>query len=196
MLPSVDINPFETPNQNKDDENLFVKFYHKTVPDKKASQESGEPKFMEREYVEIRIPGKRDCTARPASDVDRQRFPKHYAKFKDRTGDLDLEGTPLKEWPGVTRSMAEEMAFHNLLTVEMLANAPDVQIAKFMGGLKFKEKARDWVEQQKSDKPFLEIKKENEELRAMVRDLGEVVNHLKADIEASAKPKAKAKKEG
>lgn len=192
MLPDIDINPYETTSQSKDDENLFVKFFYKTVPDKKATKEAGEPKFMEREYVDIRVPGKKDSTCRPASDIDRKRFAPHYKAFKDRTGDQQIEGTPLKEWTGINRSMAEEMAFHNILTVEMLANAPDVQLSKFMGGMKAKEKAIDWVEQMKSEKPFLEMKKENEELRAMVKDLTEVVNNLKAEI-STPKKTAKSK---
>lgn len=193
MLPDIDINPFESPSQNKDDENLFVKFYYKTVQDKKATKEAGEPKYMEREYIDIRIPGKRESQSHPVSDIDRKRFPRHYQAFKDRTNMDEIEGTPLAEWPGVTRSMAEEMAFNNILTVEHLATAADAQISKFMGGMTAKERAKDWVEQQKSEKPFLEMKKENDELRAMVKDLTEVVSNLKADLSELSKVKKKPK---
>jgi len=182
MLPAPNEEDFMASNQRKQDENLFVKFDIRTRPDKVKTKEDGVPRFKEVEYIDIRIPGKKDSVCHPVTDNDKKRFPRHYEAFKNRTGDLELEGTPLREWTGVTRSMAEEMIHQNIMTVEMLAITADTQISNFMGGFGVREKAREYVEQMKSDKPFREMKLENEELRAVARDQQETIDNLAEQV--------------
>lgn len=85
---------------------------------------------------------------RPATDMDKARFHAHFRKFMDRNQeDYDgVSGMPLIEWPGVTRSQAEELRFFNVMTVEHLANMTDGNASKFMGIQALKIKAIKYLE--------------------------------------------------
>ena len=145
---SAEINheDFLPQNQQAGDEKLLVKFYIKPRQDPRATAEQGHPVFKDVEYIDIKIPGSRTGGAtRPASERDKARFPRHYAAFKQRT-EAPNEGTPLIEWPMITRSQAEELAFHNVKTVEQLIGMSDANAMKFMGMNALREKAKKWLE--------------------------------------------------
>ena len=177
---------FETTRQSEQDEKLLVKFYTKTVENKSASKEQGRAVFKDREYVDIRIPGTRGAgAARPATHRDRERFPKHYAAFKQRV-ELPLEGTPLSEWPMVTRSHAEELAFSGIKTVEHLADMSDTIASQMMGGQTFKAKARAWLERAKVDVSVEKLEQELTKRDEQIQALSDKLEALLAD-----KPKRK-----
>ena len=141
-----DVNDFTPQGQQAGDEKLLVKFFVKPREDKAATLKAGRPMFSDVEYIDIRIPGNRTGGAcRPASHADKQRFPRHYAAFKQRI-EAPLEGTPLAEWPMVTRSQVEEFSFHNIKTVEHLAELSDTHASNFMGINALKKKAKTWLE--------------------------------------------------
>lgn len=141
---------FDASAQSEQDATLLVKFYTKSVENKSESAKQGRPVFREREYIDIKIPGSRDGAARPATYRDKQRFPKHYAAFKQRTS-APAEGTPLLEWGPISQSMAMEMAFHNVKTVEQLAEMSDTLCQQFMGAQNFKAKAVRYLERMKEE---------------------------------------------
>lgn len=149
-IAEYDYADFESSQQTEQDAKLLVKFYTKSRQDRAASEEQGRPVFKDTEYIDIRIPGSRDGAARPATPRDKQRFPKHYAAFKQRI-ELPEEGTPLTEWGGVTRSLAEELAFGNVKTVEQLADIPDNLAGQMRGGQGLKAKASQWLARCKKD---------------------------------------------
>lgn len=174
--------------QQNDDSVLMVRFFVKAHEDQQATKEQGRPVFTDREFIEIRTPGKKDAVCRPARQRDIDRFPRHYEAFKART-DVSLEtGTPLAEWPQVTRSMAEELAFFNVKTVEQLAACPDSQLINFMGGGMLKEKAKRWLEEAAGEN----VRINDLETELAKRD--EEINELKAAVaalQAAAKPAVK-----
>lgn len=178
---------FDQSRQAEQDEKLLVKFYYKTVKDQVASEEQGRAVFKEREYIDIRIPGARGTgAARPATHRDRQRFPKHYAAFQQRV-EMPIEGTPLNEWPVITRAHAEELAFMGIKTVEALAGMADVNASQFMGGQSFKAKAQKWLDMAKQD---VTVSKLEEELKK--RDsLIEKMEARLSELEGAPKPKRK-----
>lgn len=142
-----DYHSFEQNQQSAEDKALLVKFFVKPRQDKAKTIEEGRPIFKDVEYIDIRIPGDRTGgVCRPASFQDKQRFAPNYAAFKQRT-EMPTEGTPLTEWPIITRSLAEELSFHNVKTVEQLAGMADVNVGKFMSLGNFKAKAIKWLEQ-------------------------------------------------
>ena len=65
--------------QEEADRSLLVKFYHHSVKSERESSIEGRPVFKEKEYIDIRVPGQRDSVIRPASQRDKDRFPRHYA---------------------------------------------------------------------------------------------------------------------
>ena len=129
------------------------------------------------EYIDIRIPGSRDGAARPARFADKQRFPRHYAAFQQRI-ELAEEGTPLTEWPVVSRSLADEMAFFNIKTVEQLANVNDNVAGQFMGAQMYKQKAKAWLERAKEDVTVDKLKEELAQRDHLLKSLQEQVDKL------------------
>lgn len=141
------VDDFERQNQAETDKSLLVKFFIKARPDQQATLEAGHPQFKDVEYIDIKIPGSRTGGAcRPATFQDKQRFAQHYAMFKQRVEE-PTDGHPLSEWPLVTRSQVEQLAFHNVKTVEHLANMADSNVSNFMGMNTLKAKAKLWLEQ-------------------------------------------------
>ena len=128
------------------DKALAVKFFLKERKDNDRTMAEGRPIYKEVEYVDIRGAGKAHAMAcRPATHADKQRFPKHYAAFKQRI-EMPVEGTPLSEWPQISRSQIEEFAFLNIKTVEQMIAMADSDAMKFHGGLNLKRKAAEWLD--------------------------------------------------
>ena len=164
-----DINPedFSSNSNSAMDERLMVRFFIKSKQDHTATLAEGRPIFKDKEYVEIRIPGNRDAQAcRPATWADKQRFSKHYEAFKSRISAPE-EGTPLIEWPLISRSFAEELAFMHVKTVEQLAELSDTYAGKLHGGYGLKTKAAEWLKKSKVD----EEAKAAERLNARIAEL-------------------------
>lgn len=175
----VNPNHFLPHNQHEADKNLLVKFFLKPRQDKEASQKEGRPIFREVEYIDIKIPGKRDSGAcRPATEDDKRRFPNHYRAFKDRTDQSETEGTPLSEWPLISRSMAEELSFFHVKTVEQLATMSDTQASKFMGLAGIRQKAKVWLEQAKTEKPLFDMDQKIKAQEAEIASLKEALNNV------------------
>jgi hypothetical protein len=169
--------------ESPEDAKLLVRFFWKEQKNNQASLEAGRPIYDETEFVEIRVAGKRDPQAvRPARKADIKRFPRHYQAFKNRTAEPE-SGTPLREWPIITRSQAEELAYLGVKTVEQLCDVSDTHLGKFMGGHSLKAKAKHWLE-----KSAVELEAaEKATLMSTIADLQKKVSELMGDpVEAEA----------
>lgn len=172
-------NDFSSQGTREADKALLVKFFIKAKQNQSQTLKEGRPVFKDTEYIDIKVAGNRSGGAcRPATSADKQRFPEHYAAFKQRTDQDEATGTPLMEWPVITRSFAEELAFYHVKTVEQLATMADTQISKFMGGYDLRAKAKKWVERVEKDKPMWEMdnrmkkmEEENEQLKTSLSAL-------------------------
>jgi hypothetical protein len=180
----IDANPddFRPGNEQRMDEQLMVKFFLKEREDKAQTVATGSPKFKEVEYIEIRVPGKRGAQAcRPATWRDKQRFSRHYEMFQKRV-EMPEEGTPLGQWPQVTRSQVEELSFLAIKTVENVANMADVHAQKMHGGLMLKRRAAEWLEESNATALIAE----KEALQTRIADLEASMKAMmteKSDIE-------------
>lgn len=145
-MQSIDHTLFENGAQRELDKSLLVKFFYKQRPDSSASLKEGRPMFKEVVYIDIKVAGSRNGGAcRPAREDDKARFPDHYHAFKTRT-EAPTTGTPLAEWALMSRSLVEELAYHNVKTVEQLTTMPDVHLSKFQGLNTLKAKALKWLD--------------------------------------------------
>lgn len=185
-IAEFDVQDFDNGRQREQDAKLLVKFYMKSVKDKQRSKDEGRDIFKEKEYIDIRIPGSRDGAARPATHSDKQRFARHYDAFQQRI-DISQEGTPLTEWPVVSRSVADEMAFFNIKTVEQLANVNDTIAGQFMGAQMFKQKAIAWLARAKEDVTIDRLKDELEQrdnaLQMLQKQLDELTERVDSGSE-------------
>lgn len=174
MLANVNADDFTTARESEMDAQLLVRFFYKEKEDKAKTQAEGRPIFKDTEYIEIRVRGNRDPQAcRPATHADKNRFPRHYEAFKKRV-ELPEEGTPLAEWPQISRSQIEELSFMSLKTVEQLAKAADTHIGKIRGGYTLKQRAVDWL----SSSNTTALIANNEALKTQVKSLEEKVDRL------------------
>jgi hypothetical protein len=186
---------FIAPKAGGERDTAMPRFYVKPVKNEFKSNEKGHPVFEDREYVEIHIPGDRGTvTDRQVRPEDRDRWPREYAAFKAGQ-EAPVEGTPLTEWPAITRSQAEELKFGRVYTVEQLAALPDDLLNRTvsMGGFSLREKAKRFLEAAQGNAPMEKLAAENEEQRATINALQEQMKALTeqmAKLSAQQEPKA------
>jgi hypothetical protein len=186
---SIPNEEFDPRLQQNGDDALLVKFEVRPLIDQRQTEEKGRPIYTDREYISIRAPGNPDEVCRPATQRDIDRFPRHYQAFKNRVGDEEhLEGTPLIEWTGITRSQAEELAFLGIKTVEHLSTMSDANGQGLMGFNGLKRKATEWLE-------IANAPLKTKELTEQLEKRDEQIAKLAAQVEAlTKKPKPRKKK--
>ena len=114
------------------DSRLAVQFYKKSMKQEDASNEAGRPIFKEFDFVRIMIPGDNLTEIDTyAQESHKQRFPRQWAHYQNQTaGHEDIVGTPLDQWPQITRSQAEELRGLKFYTVEAIADCSDQQLQR------------------------------------------------------------------
>lgn len=124
-----------TDPNNKDDR-LLIEFYIDKIKMealmRKAMEEKGDttPIYEDREFIRIRIPGDNTATIeRQVREDDKTRFAEQYKRFK-ANANQQYVGMPLSEWAIMTPSRVKMLEFHNIYTVQHMANASDTVIQK------------------------------------------------------------------
>ena len=166
------------------DARLAVQFYKKSVKQEDASNEAGRPIFKEFDFVRIMIPGDNLTEIDTyAQESHKQRFPRQWAHYQNKVGThQDFVGTPIEQWPLITRSQAEELRGLKFPTVESVANCSDQQMQRIgmvagMSPHSFREKA----------KAFLNLASDSAEVaqrEAELQALREENDKIKAETEA------------
>ncbi len=164
---------------------LIVRFYMEAVDDDKATREAGRLVCRDEEYVEIRIPGDLDVQRHPVTDVDKQRFPEHYAAFKKSQPQETVTGTPLTKWPGSPpASRIREAAALDIHTVEQLAEVSDANLMRLGPGWReIRQKARDYIVAAKDTAVLFKLRAENDELRQRLSSLEDMARKQAAEID-------------
>ncbi|KPK73368.1 MAG: hypothetical protein AMJ84_02370 [Acidithiobacillales bacterium SM23_46] len=167
---------------------MLVKFFVDAVKDDVATAKEGRPIFKEVEMIDIRIPGSKDnIVVRPVRPKDIDRFPRHYAAFKQRTQGESVVGTPLEQWPLLTKAQVEELKFFNIRTVEQLAGAPDSTGQKFMGFNGLKQKATDFIAAAQGSAPFIALREENESMKLTIQQMQDEMKDLRKQLKRALK---------
>ena len=114
------------------DSRLAVQFYKRSVKQDIASDEAGRPIFKEFDFIRIMIPGDNLTEIDTyAQESHKQRFPRQWAHYQNQVSNhQDIIGTPLDQWPQVTRSQAEELRGLKFHTVESIADCSDQQLQR------------------------------------------------------------------
>ena len=132
------------------DARLQVRFYKKPIQQEQESIDAGRPIYKEFDFVHICVAGD------TLTEIDtyalqqhKQRFPIQWANYMNRVGanDEEVVGTPVAEWPLVSKSQAEELRAIKFFTVEAIANASDQQLQRMgmaagMSPFAFRDKAK------------------------------------------------------
>lgn len=176
----IDAPEFTPAQGNQQPDNVRPRFYVKPVQNGRKTTEEGRPVFDDQEYVEIHVPGdKNSIIDTPVRDEHKRRWPQHYAHFKGQQ-EAPSEGWALTEWPGVTRSQAEELAYFKVKTVEDVAGLSDTQLSKClpMGGFPLREAAKRALELAKGAAPAEKLAAENAAKDAKIGALEDTVKDL------------------
>ena len=114
------------------DARLAVQFYKKSVKQDIASNEAGRPIFKEFDFVRIMIPGDNLTEIDTyAQESHKQRFPRQWAHYQNQVANHEnIVGTPLEQWPQITRSQADELRGLKFHTVESIADCSDQQLQR------------------------------------------------------------------
>lgn len=163
-------------------EKLHVVFSLYPVKDELASEKEGRHIYVETEFVQIIVPGdKNNVIKRPVRERDRRIYRKQYEAFKAGTQDV-TNGTPLKEWPGITRSEVEMLAYFKVQTVEALAELSDGAIQEIGPIRHLTERAKRYISEAKAAAPAEQmaaaLKKKDEEMDNLRRQMKELTDRL------------------
>lgn len=185
----------ENPNQG-----ARAEFYSKPKQDEAKSLAEGRPVFAPVEYVRIETPGDRsNIVDRPARAEDLARFRAQYRAFKENKNQDEASGTLLSAWGDVPPERIEELAYFRIRTVEQLAALTDENLPKIgPGGMKERQRARDYIETMKGRAPVMQLRAELEKREAqqaaMERQLKEATEAIAELRKAAANPTSKGGK--
>lgn len=161
----------ETMGSAENTAGLFVRFNKIPKEDSQKSAVEGRPVFTEVDYITIAVPGdKTSEVCRPATPDDKARFRTAWERYVAGQGEV-MVGTPLREWPGVTRAQVEELAYFKVYTVEQLAEVSDGNLRSMGPLLALRQRARDFLERVRSAAPVEKMRQELEERDKKIADL-------------------------
>lgn len=165
------------------DNRLRVSFFMHPEQDMDQSAKEGRPIFVEKEYIQIMVPGERDVVVRPAWQRDFDRFPQQYLAFKAKKDQDVVSGTPLNVLTFLSKAQVKELEYFNCVTVEQLASMPDSTAQKFMQINKLKQLAKDYLQAAKETAPLTAMRAEmdskDNRISALERQVSDLVNALK-----------------
>lgn len=157
-------------NGTPGDEKLVIRFEDYPHLNDAKSREANRPVFEMVPYIRIMVPGDKDMVVhRPVREGDKTRFARAYLQFQ--AGQSQVQGTPLSEWPKVTRAQVEELKYFNIRTIEELANASDGNIQRFAGVSQLRTDARQHLKLLQEAEPLnrmqAELATRDEQIAAM-----------------------------
>ena len=176
----------EANNAGRDDmgaDNLFVTFRMHPVLDEVATAAAGgRPVYVETEFIKIIVPGdKHNTVDRPVREKDKRLHRNRYEAFKAGQQSV-VDGTPLREWTGCTRSEAEMLAYYKVLSVDHLAELSDGAISEIGPIRHLVEKAKRHIEAAKNAAPAeklaAELKAKDAEMESLRRQMKELTERV------------------
>ena len=184
--------------QYKTADGSAVRVWRDVAKNNYQSEQQGRAVFDEVIYVEVISPGSRGST--PVFEVERffakeSGFPPrrthHYEQyepmieaFKKGDEEAGMSGTPLKEWPEISRSMAATLKAAKIFTVEGLANIADGQLSAIgPEGRTLREKALAFLAVSKDSAVVTKLVGELEAAKADLAMKDEQIKELAAKID-------------
>lgn len=169
------------------DSNLYVEFEMVSMPQPFESEKAGRPIFKDVPHIKILFPGDRTKQIfRPINEDDKMRFPRHYQAFLNQETQVQ-EGTPITEWPPLTKSEAQELKGINIHTVEALAGMPDTALTWF-GAREKRDRAKAFLAASKDSSAITKLMSENERLRTDLEAMKNQINELATPKKRGPKP--------
>lgn len=177
--------------QHGTDAGLFVQFYFEAVKDEEATIEAGRPIYVDREYIKIIPVGdKMTVVCEPVTDEYRFRWPQQYAAFKAQQHQPQ-EGTPIDQWPPLTKSQVMTFKAANVHTVEQLANVSDGNLQNLgLGARDLRDKAIAYMKNAEGSSGTLALQ---QQLNDAMRQIEALKNQLAGFGQQSEEPKKRGR---
>lgn len=156
-----------------------VRFFLDPVLDARASEAAGRQIFTDVERIEIRFPGNMTTIYHGnVTDEFRQKYAAQYEAFK-AGHEVAHEGTPIEEWPILTRAHVRELKYMGVHTVEQAANMTDLACQNIgMGGMGLRMKARAYLDDGERNAVVEQVTAENDRMRSEIASLRAQVEQL------------------
>lgn len=131
----------------------------------------------EDDVIEFFMPNGTSCASRlkNLSESVKREYADEIARYLSGEEEK-LTGTPLEKMPDMKKSLAKELEYMNIKTVEQLVSAPDSVLQKFMGGFGLRDKAKLFLETARDNAISDRITNENEELRRQINELKAMIS--------------------
>lgn len=168
----------------------FAEFYMEAVEFKAESEREGRPVFREIPFIRLISVGDRNNILEvKATDHYKQRFPREWKAFESRQHG-EMVGTPLAQWPQITKAQVKEAEFFNIKTVEQLAEVNDTALQKIgMGWMELRMKARNYLDAAKGAANQSAQAAENERLRQEIEALKASFSAMQEDRPSRGRPR-------
>lgn len=168
--------------QHGTDAGLFVQFYLESVKDEEASETAGRPIFKDREYIKIIPVGdKNTVVCEPVTEEYKMRWAQQYAQFKNQQHQAQ-EGTPLEQWPPLTKSQVMNFKSVNVHTVEQLAQVADNNLFNLgMGAREIRQKAIAYLQSAEGSAGVLAVQSQLSEALKQIEALKNQLNGFNTD---------------
>jgi len=183
--------------QYRTNDGSALRIWRDTVKNNFLSEREGRPIFDDAIFVEVISPGSRGST--PVFEVKRKFAPEmarmepllgmQYEQFKEfikdfeknEEADATLTGTPLKEWPEISRTMAAALRASNVFSVDALAELPDEKLS-LVGpdGRTWREKAKAFIAAAKDGSFATKLAADLETANTAIQDLKDQVAQMAA----------------
>ena len=126
---------------------VFVQFYSDAVEMKAESEAAGRPIFKDLPHIRKLVPGdSNNVIERVAKDHDIQMFPRQWEAFQ-RQQVTGRSGTPIEQWPQITRAQCKEAKYFEVHTVEQMAELSDTNCQRMgMGFMELRNKAKAYLQ--------------------------------------------------
>jgi len=173
-----------------DDSGLFAEFYLGSVIDNEQSQLHGRPIYKSVDFLRIIFPGDNTKTYDKPVNMhmvgnrpsDPERFPRQWAQYQAQQTQVQ-DGTPIEQWPPISKAQAMTLKGLHIHTVEQLAGLPDVNLS-WMGARQLRDNAKAWLDEAESGAETIKLRNKVEELEAQI----EAMRNQQAGFSASLKP--------
>lgn len=189
---------------------VLLKFYYDSAPNTFASTQAGRAIFDTVLMVQIIAPGQNAST--PHVELERvwseesikaldlkspvkrsasyMLYEEQIERFKRGTAQLELGGTPLKQWPRISQGLAATLVGANIHTVEQLANMPDSNLMEIgIGGRELRDQAKEFLAQAAGTSDVSKLvaenttlKSENQRLQTELAMASQITSQLQAQV--------------
>lgn len=142
-----------------EDKGLFVEFRNEPIYMEYLSEQAGRAIYEDRTFVKIYVPGDKTKVIDRLAQLkdiggippDDKRWPIQWLAFQNGMKAV-MNGTPLSEWPKITKQQVGDFNAFNIYTVEQLSEVSDTALDGLgHGGRALRDGAIKWLERAGDD---------------------------------------------